>query len=244
MLKYSRDAVLCAVLCASTVTAWAGPIIIPVPSVSTAAAPAPAYGSPGASTSTAPAAASAPAAGTAPKPAAATPPKPKPDYSHLDVSALLVQPFGDGDVGHGEKVSVSDALSDQAFLILDGARFDSVGEVRRSYDVGVGLNTSDDSGRSFYTTLSWTGVGFAPVAARGEHGHGYALAAGVRVMPLASLQMDAEVRYDNNRVLNGHSSGSIGMLYQFHPRLWLGLTLGTNAMENDYLLTLRWTFNQ
>lgn len=247
MLKCSRGAVLCVLLCVSTVTAWAGPITIPVPSAATGTAPQPAYGAPGAGTTIAPAGATkqaVPAGGTAAKPAAAIPPKPRPDYSHLDVSALLVQPFGDGDIGHGTKLAVSDALTERAFVILDGARFDSVGEVRHSFDVGFGLNTSDKTGHSFYTTLTWTGVGFDPVAGRGEHGHGYALAGGVRVMPLVSLEMDAEFRYDNNKALHGHTSGQLGMLYEFTHKLWIGLTLGTNALENDYLLTLRWTFGK
>jgi hypothetical protein len=45
-------------------------------------------------------------------------------------------------------------------------------------------------------------------------------------------------------VLRGHTSGQAGMLYEFSHRLWLGLTLGTNAIENDYLLTLRWAFGK
>src|SRR5262249_21467372 len=136
------------------------------PAAASAQSPAPAYGSPGAGTSTAPQAAVAPPAASAARPAAAVPPKPpappkpKADYSYLDVAALLVHPSGDADVGHGERITASDALSERAFVILDGARFDSVGEVRHSFDVGFGLNTRDDSGHSFYATLTWTGVGF------------------------------------------------------------------------------------
>lgn len=252
MPKCSKDAVWGAVLCAFTMTAWAGPIDIPVPSASTAAVPPPAYGSPGAGTSSAPVAATAqaaPAAGTAAKPAAAAaapapPPKPRPDYSHLDVAALLVQPFGNSDVGHGQKLALSDALSDGAFVILDGARIDSVGEVRHSFDLGVGLHTDGDSVSNFYATLSWTGVGLAPTATPGSSGHGYALVGGVRVMPLPALEMGAELRYDNNKVLAGHTSGQLDLFYGFSHRLWLGLTLGTNSMENAYSLTFRWTFGK
>lgn len=244
MLRCSKDALLAAALCAFTVTAWAGPIAIPVPGASTAASPAPAYGSPGASTAAAPAAASAAASPpAAAAPPANTPPKPGvPDYSHLDASALLVQPFGDDDVGHGEKLSVSRALSEGAFLILDGARYDSGGTVRHSFDLGVGINTDGSTGRSFYATVTWTGDGFQPSSGDGVHGHGYAVAGGIRVLVLPSLELDTEARYDSNRALDGHLSGQLGLLYEFHPRLWIGLTLGTSALENDYLLTLRWTF--
>ena len=95
---------------------------------------------------------------------------------------LLVQPFGDGDAGHGEKLKLSDALSRDAFLVLDGA------------------------------------------------------------LPVAALEMDAEVRYDDNPVLHGHTSGELGLPDEFHRRLWLGLIIGTDSVENDYLLTLRWNF--
>lgn len=259
MLKCSKGAALGAVLCAFAVTAWGGPIEIPMPSATTAASPQPAYGAPGASTATAPAAASVstPPAASAAKPAAAAPqaaapaaapaqpapPKPKGvDYSYLDVSALLVQPFGDEDVGHGEKLTVSDALSEGAFVILDGARFDSVGQVRHSFDVGFGIDTRADPTRSFYATVTWTGVGFAPTDAAGSHGHGYALAGGVRVQPLPTVELEAEIRYDNNPALDGHTTGQLGMLYEVYRKLWLGFTLGTSGIENDYLLTLRWTF--
>lgn len=251
MLKCRKDARLAVALCVFTVTAWAGPIIIPVPGAPTAAPPPPAYGAPGASTGTASVIAIPPSV-TAPKPAAAAPPpsappppaKPTLDYSYLDAAALLVQPFGNEDVGHGERITLSDALSERAFLILDGARFDSVGEVRHSFDIGMGLNTSDDTGRSFYATFTWTGIGFQTQGTPSDSGHGYAVTAGVRVLPMASMELNAEARYDNNHALDGHTSGRLGMLYQFHSRLWVGLTLGTNAIENDYLLTLRWMFGK
>ncbi|HSN17449.1 MAG TPA: hypothetical protein VLV87_04500 [Gammaproteobacteria bacterium] len=251
MPKCSKEALLGAVLCAFAVTAWGGPIIIPVPGASTGATPPPAYGSPGTGAFTAPVAATVPAPAPAAPPVGpgsgsppAKPSKPKPDFSRLDVSGLLVQPFGAGDVGHGEKITVSDAISRRSFLILDGARFDSGGEVRHSFDVGIGLNTSDDSSGSFYATLTWTGIGFQTEGTPGTSGHGYAVAAGVRVIPLPSLELDAEARYDNDTALDSHTSGQIGMFYQFTRRLWVGLMLGTSAMENDYLLTLRWTFGR
>lgn len=144
-----------------------------------------------------------------------------------------MQPFGDGDVAHGEKLKLSDALSPDAFLVLDGARIDSVGDVRHSFDVGIGINTDGDSVSDFYATLSWTGAGFRLTVGRSEHGHGYALAGGIRGVSMVSLEMDAEVRYDNNPVLHGHTAGSLGLLYEFHQGLRLGLTIGTNAMDND-----------
>lgn len=238
-----------AMLCVLSSPARGGPIIIPVPSASTAASPpAAAYGSPGASTSTAPAAATAPAAPASGPPAAAppaTPPPPKPagpDYSHLDVAALLVQPFGHANVGHGERLSLSHALSDGAFMVLDGVRRDSVGQVQRDFDVGVGIDTSDDPSRSFYAIVDWTGMGILPAGAAGRSGHGYALTGGVRVLPLQSVELYAQARYDNNRALDGHTSGEIGVLYDLRHSLWLGLSLATSSQENDYLLTLRWNF--
>ena len=251
MLKSSKRSLLGGILCVCSAAAWAGPIVIPVPGASTAPPPQ-ASASPAAVTGSAPAATTAPVATTTTKPASAAtppanppppgPPKPKVDYSYADVSALLVQPFGAANVGHGEKLTVSDALSPRAFLILDGARFDSRGEVRHSFDLGLGLNTRDGTGRSFYATFTWTGIGFQTQGTPSSSGHGVAVAGGLRAQPLESVELDAEIRYDNNPVVDGHTSGEIGMLYRLHPRLWLGLTLGTNALENDYLLTLRWTF--
>jgi len=240
-------------LCARSVAAWAGPIDIPVPGAATAATPPPAYGSPGGATSSAPAAATAPAAVTSSKPAAASsstnpppespPPTPKgPDYSHVDVSALLVQSFGDQDVGHGERVALSYAVSDGAFFVLDGARRDRSGEVQRDFDVGVGLDTTDDPSRSFYAIIDWTGIGILPRAGSGQGGHGYALTGGVRVFPLQSVELYAQARYDNNPALDGHTSGEIGLLYNFTHSLWLGLSLATTPQENDYFITLRWSF--
>lgn len=239
-------------LCAFSAAAWAGPIDIPVPGASTAAAPPPAYGAPGASTSSAPAAATAsskPAAavppGANPPPPGAPPlPKPKgPDYSHVDVSALLVQSFGDQDVGHGQRVALSYAVSDGAFFVLDGARHDRSGQVQRNFDVGVGLDTTDNPSRSFYAIIDWTGIGMQPTAAgSGGSGHGYALSGGVRVFPLQSVELYAQARYDNNPVLDGHTSGEIGLLYNFTHSLWLGLSLATNSQENDYFISLRWDY--
>lgn len=240
-----------ALLCAFTAAAWGGPVIIPVPSTSTAAStPKAAYGSPAAGTSAAPAAASAQAAPKSAAPAAAPPPpdmppppKPKgPDYSHLDVAGLLVQPFGHENVGHGERVSFSYALSDGAFVVLDGVRHDSVGQVQRDFDVGVGIDTTDDPSRSYYAIVDWTGMGILPTGGSGKSGHGYALAGGVRVLPLQSVELYAQMRYDSNSALDGHSSGEIGVLYDLRHSLWLGVSMATTSQENDYLLTLRWDY--
>lgn len=250
MWKCSRDAVLGVLLCAFCVAAWAGPIDIPIPGASTAAAPPPAYGAPGASTSSTPAAATTPAkpaaaapAGANSPPATPPPPKPKgPDYSHVDVSALLVQSFGDQDVGHGQRVALSYAVSDGAFFVLDGARRDRSNQVQRDFDVGVGIDTTDDPSRSFYAIIDWTGIGILPRAGSGLGGHGYALTGGVRVFPLQPVELYAQARYDNNPALDGHTSGEIGLLYNFTHSLWLGLSLATTAQENDYFITLRWDY--
>lgn len=163
-------------------------------------------------------------------------------YSYLDVVGFQEQPYGNEDIGHGQRLLASYALSDNAFLLADWSRHNGAEQVVRRYDVGVGIDTDQATGHSVFLALLWNGVGVQPQSGGGHSAHGYGVELGVRAMALPKMELFALGRYDNNNALAGHSAGETGFFYEFTPAFALGFDLGVDALENDYLVTLRWYY--
>lgn len=237
MLK--RPVLLGLVLLLSWKTSLATPVF-PLPAL-TAAPPQAASVAP-------PPAAAAPAIpppGTPPPPPA-NPPKPPPPrgpvYSYLQAALFVAQPYGKEDVGHGEELDGSYALSQWAFFVGEFDRTSHRLFATRRYDVGLGINSADTWGHNFFAELLWTGASTQPVAAPGSTAHGYALEAGVRAVPMQDVELYAWLRHDENDDLPGHTSGRLGVFYDLFGNLALGVSLGEDAGENEYLLSLRWSY--
>jgi len=205
---------------------------------------------PQAATVAAPAAATKPASpatappGTPPPPAPPKPPPPHgPIYSYLQATLFLAQPYGREDVGHGEELDASYAMTPQSFLVGEFDRTSHGTFATRRFDAGVGIDTAYTWGHSYFLELLWTGAGIQPVAAPGSSAHGWAVEGGVRVVPVQDVELYAWLRHDENSDLPGHSSGRIGVLYHlFHTQWILGVGFGVDAAENDYLLSLKWSY--
>ena len=240
MLK--RPALLGLCLLLSCKAALATPVF-PLPALT--AAP------PQAATSAPPAAAAPatppaiPPPGTPPPPPAPTPtPKPHgPTYSYVQATLFLSQPYGKEDVGHGEELDVSYALTPQAFMVAEFDRTSHTAFATRRYDVGLGLNTADTWGHSYFLELLYTGADSQPVVGPGASAHGYALETGVRVVPVQDVELYAWLRHDENDEFPGHTSGRMGFFYHlFHTQWIIGVSLGADAQENNYLLSLKWSY--
>jgi hypothetical protein len=223
--------------------------VYPLPAL-TAAAPQAATT---AATSAAPAAATTaaskatpvvPPPGTPPPPPAPKPPVPKgPIYSYVQTSLFLAQPYGLEDVGHGEELDLSYALTPRAFLAGEFDRTSHTFFNTRRYSVGVGLDTAGTWGHSYFMELLWTGASTDPVAGPGAAAHGYALEAGVRVVPVMDVELYTWLRHDENSDFPGHTSGRMGVFYHlFHTQWILGVSMGADAQENNYFLSLKWSY--
>ncbi|HEY3644791.1 MAG TPA: hypothetical protein VGM16_05570 [Gammaproteobacteria bacterium] len=240
MLK--RPLLLGLCLCLSWTAAHASPVY-PLPALT--AAP------PQAATTPPPAAAAAPTQPAAPPPPGTAPPPPPPKppalkgpaYSYVQAALFLAQPYGKEDVGHGEELDISYALSANAFLVGEFDRTSHTTFSTRRYDAGLGLNTADTSGHSYFAELLWTGASTQPQAAPGSAAHGYAVETGVRAVPVQDVELYAWVRHDENDDFPGHTSGRAGFFYHlFHSQWIIGVSVGADAAENSYLLSLKWSY--
>jgi hypothetical protein len=245
MLK--RPALLGLCLLLSWKAASATPVF-PLPALTAAPPQAATTAPPAAASKSAPPPASAPAIpppGTPPPPAA--PPKPPPPhgpkYSYVQAALFLAQPYGKEDVGHGEELDVSYALTPQAFLVGEFDRTSHTAFSTRRYDAGFGINTAGTWGHSYFAELLWTGASTDPVSAPGSAAHGWAVETGVRVVPVQDVELYTWVRHDENDDFPGHTSGRAGFFYHlFHSQWILGLSIGADAQENNYLLSLKWSY--
>lgn len=235
----------------------------PVPSVASSTAPA-ATTAPAPATSAAPpastaparpaagaAAATAPAAGVAPTPPPTSAPTPatsappvKLQYSYVDVATLHTQPYGNHDIGHGQRVDFAYALGDGAYLVLHGIRRNLKVSTSRAYDAGFGFHTTATPGHNFFMELLWSSYSLDRQPAEDISGHDYAARLGIRALPVANLELFADLRYNHDPRLAGRSAGECGFLYHFGfaPSVAAGFSLGANGKENDYLITLRWYY--
>lgn len=240
MLKRPLLLGLCLLL--SWTAAQATPVF-PLPAI-TAAPPQAATTPPPAAASAPKAAAAAAPAGTPPPPPPPKPPALKgPTYSYVQAALFLAQPYGPEDVGHGEELDLSYALTPRAFLAGEYDRTSHTAFATRRYSVGLGLNTADTSGHSFFGELLWTGASTQPVAAPGSAAHGYAVEAGVRAVPVQDVELYTWLRHDENDDFPGHTSGRAGFFYHlFHTQWIIGVSLGADADENTYLLSLKWSY--
>jgi hypothetical protein len=218
--------------------------VFPLPALTAAPPQAASVAAPTAAT--APKAAPAiPPPGTPPPPA--NPPKPPPPkgpvYSYVQATLFLAQPYGKEDVGHGEELDVSYALSQQAFLVGEFDRTSHTLFATRRYDAGLGLNSAANVSHSYFLELLLTGASTQPVAAPGFAAHGYAVEAGVRAIPVEDVELYTWLRHDENDDFPGHTSGRLGVFYHlFHSQWILGVSLGADAQENNYLLSLKWSY--
>jgi len=239
-----RPALLGLCLLLSWKAASATPVF-PLPALTAAPPQAAATAPPAAASKTAaPAAATAANAAAVPPAAAQKPPAPKgPTYSYLQVTLFLAQPYGPEDVGHGEELDVSYALSPRAFLVGEFDRTSHSAFVTRRYDVGFGLDSAATGGHSFFAEFLWTGASTEPRTAPGLAAHGYAVETGVRVVPVEDVELYTWLRHDENDDLPGHTSGRAGFYYHlFHTQWIVGVSLGADAQENNYLLSLKWSY--
>ncbi|HEY1772898.1 MAG TPA: hypothetical protein VGH91_06880 [Gammaproteobacteria bacterium] len=237
MLK--RPALLGFCLLLSWKAASASPVF-PLPALTAAA--------PQAATTAAPAAAAktaAPAAGTSAKPAAAPkPPAPHgPTYSYVQATLFLAQPYGPEDIGHGEELDASYALSPRSFLVGEFDRTSHTAFSTRRFDAGFGLNSAGTWGHSYFAELLWTGASTDPISAPGSAAHGWAVETGVRTIPMEDVELYTWVRHDENDDFPGHTSGRAGFFYHlFHTQWIIGFSMGADAQENNYLLSLKWSY--
>ncbi|HEX4299642.1 MAG TPA: hypothetical protein VH327_02120 [Gammaproteobacteria bacterium] len=237
-----RPALLGLCLLLSWKAAFATPVF-PLPALTAAPPQVATSVPPAAASKTAP-----PAAATSTQaPPAAAPPKPPPPngprYSYVQAALFLAQPYGKEDVGHGEELDVSYALTPQAFLVGEFDRTSHTAFATRRYDVGLGLDTVGTWGHSYFMELLWTGASTDPISLPGSAAHGWAVETGVRVVPVQDVELYAWVRHDENDDFPGHTSGRAGFFYHlFHTQWILGVSIGADAEENTYLLSLKWSY--
>jgi hypothetical protein len=242
MLK--RPALLGFFLLLSWKAASASPVF-PLPAL-TAAPPQAATTAPPAAAKTA-----APAASTSAKALPGTPPPPAPqpvapkgpEYSYVQTALFLAQPYGPEDIGHGEELDLSYALTRQAFLAAEFDRTSHTAFSTRRFDVGFGLDTADTGSHSFFMELLWTGASIDPIALPGSAAHGWAAETGVRAVPMQDVELYTWLRHDENDDFPGHTSGRAGFYYHlFHTQWIIGFSLGADAQETNYLLSLKWSY--
>jgi hypothetical protein len=204
---------------------------------------------PQAATTAPPAAASKSAApvisppGTPPPSAPKPPPTPHgPKYSYVDFTTFQAQPYGPEDIGHGQQFTASYALTGRTFVVGDFFRTHHSAFVDRRFDVGIGLNTAGTWGHNYFIELLWNGASADPVAAPGSSAHGYSIAAGVRAVPVQDVELYTFIRHDENSAIRSHTAGEAGVLYDLNRTIALGFSIGADAVENEYLLSLRWYY--
>lgn len=238
MLK--RPALLGFCLLLSWKAALASPVF-PLPALTAAPPQAATTPPPAAATKTA-----APAAATSAGAPAAAAPKPLapkgPNYSYLDFTTFQAQPYGPEDIGHGQQVTGSYALSDRAFLVGDYTRTHHSSFTTRRYDLGVGINSAGTWGHNFFAELLWNDASSEPVSAPETSARGYAVAVGVRAIPMQDIELYTFVRHDQNDAIPSHTAGEAGVLYSLNTTVTIGFSLGADAVENEYLLSLRWYY--
>ena len=219
--------------------------VYPLPAITAAAPQAATTPPPAAATTAASKAALAPPPpGTPAPPPPPKPPAPKgPIYSYVQASLFLAQPYGLEDIGHGEELDLSYALTPRAFLTGEFDHTSHTAFSTRRYSVGLGLDTAGTWGHSYFMELLWTGASTDPATAPGFAAHGYAVEAGVRVVPVRDVELYTWVRHDENSDFPGHTSGRMGFFYHlFHTQWIIGVSMGADAQENNYLLSLKWSY--
>jgi hypothetical protein len=236
-----RPALLGLCLLLSWKAALATPVF-PLPAL-TAAPPQAATTAPPAAAKSAPPAASTSAKASVTPPPAKPPPPDGPVYSYLQATLFLAQPYGKEDVGHGEELDASYALTRQAFLVGEFDHTSHTDFTTRRYDAGIGLDTDSTWGHSYFMQLLLTGASIDPISSPGSAAHGWAVETGVRVVPMQDVELYAWLRHDENDDFPGHTSGRMGFFYHiFHTQWIIGFSLGADAQENNYLLSLKWSY--
>lgn len=156
------------------------------------------------------------------------------------VDASLVSLHGSQGVsGHGSRLSVSYALSDQAFMYASGRRdsFDGVDQQR--YRAGVGINTDPAAGYVLFATVGWNNFGASYPASPGLRQHGYDAGIGIRTLLTPRWEMYAAARYQHNDLFNVHAEGDAGVYYALSSRIALGAGVAVDAEQTGYLFRLR-----
>jgi hypothetical protein len=160
----------------------------------------------------------------------------------VDFTTFQAQPYGPEDIGHGQQLTASYALSGRAFLVGDFFRTHHSSFITSRYDVGIGMNTDDTWGHNFFGEVLWNSASTHPVAAPDSSAHGYALAVGVRAIPMEGVELYALVRHDQNSAILSHTAGQAGVFYDLNRTVSLGFSFGVDAIDNEYLLSLRWYY--
>jgi hypothetical protein len=160
------------------------------------------------------------------------------DFSWFEAAATSLQPH-QGASGHGGRLALSYALSNQAFMYVGGSQQDFDTERDRRYDFGVGINTDPAAGYVLYATVGWDHAGVDYPAAPGRLAHGFDAGVGVRTLLAEHWELYAGAHYAHNKVLAESTSGDIGIRYALSSRLSLGAGLDVDASQTAYLLSLR-----
>jgi len=159
-------------------------------------------------------------------------------FSWIDAS--LASPHqNQGGSGHGSRLDVSYALSNQAFMYANGRRdsFDSVDQ--QFYRAGVGINSNPASGYVLFATVGWNNVGTTYPASAGMRQHGYDAGVGIRTLLTPKWEVYAAARYLHNDALTVHAEGSVGVFYALSSRVALGAGATVDAEQTGYLLSVR-----
>jgi hypothetical protein len=159
-------------------------------------------------------------------------------FSWLDIAATSLHQ-DQAASGHGGRLALSYALSDQASMYVDGAQQDFDTQRDRRYDFGVGINTDPAAGYVLYATVGWDHAEVDYPAAPGQLGHGFDAGVGIRALLAERWEAYAEARYAHNDVLAESASGNAGIRYALSTHLSLGAGLTVDASQTAYLLSLR-----
>lgn len=176
-------------------------------------------------------------------------------FSYLELDGLHAQPDQSG-AGHGGRLTLSNALSDNAFLYLGAQQYAYDAFSARRYDFGVGINSAADAGYTLFATVGWNHIGLdprgpavsapttfsAPAGAADAQDHGFGASAGIRARLAPRWEVYALARLEHNDELAKPASGEFGLAYRFSTRWSLGAAVNVNAHESDYLLALRWYY--
>ncbi|HEX5340629.1 MAG TPA: hypothetical protein VFX47_07085 [Gammaproteobacteria bacterium] len=162
-------------------------------------------------------------------------------FSWLDASVSSLHRHQGGD-GHGGRLALSYALSDQAFMYVDGSQQDFDMDRNRRYDFGVGINTDPAAAYVLFAQVGWNNVGVHYPAAPGQQDHGFDAGAGIRVPFASGWEVYASEHYAHNDVLAGHASSRAGVRYALSPQLSLGAGIDVDPGQTAYLFSLRFNY--
>ncbi|MGH8400341.1 MAG: hypothetical protein ACRESU_04490 [Gammaproteobacteria bacterium] len=162
-------------------------------------------------------------------------------FSWLDASVSSLHRHRGGD-GHGDQLALNYALSDQAFMYVDGSQQDFDMYSSRRYDFGVGINTDPAAAYVLFAQVGWNNVGVDYPAVAGQRDHGFDAGAGVRAAFAKGWEVYASEHYAHNDVLAAHVNSRAGVRYALSPRLSLGAGMDVDSSQTEYLLSLRFDY--